>query len=238
MLAVMVLPTPGCADSSPAHSELANAVATGREALGLLVRVARFCGPAAEASAPAGECRLGTVSGPAGASFYEGDHEIVFRFIGADGRDDLSFRSHREGGVHETELTGRFQHAGRSHRIRAWSLGVARAGVAYEELEVASRVHVEGADRVLDLEEVRYQIRDGAMASFYRTYWNTWDTPVGKFELEDGLFEGVRGRDGRWRLHAEGVVERDGTHFADVEIGGHEDPRHAVVATPDGRISL
>jgi hypothetical protein len=229
---------PGCTDSSPVHAELASAVADGREALGLHVRVARFCGPTAEASVMAGGCQLDEVEGPAGASFYERDHVIAFRYTAEDGQTDLEYRSEGDSGVRETTLAGRVTLGGKLRRVNATSIIVARAGEDYQEVEIATRLRLEGDDRRVELEEVFYRIREGDHESFYRTYWDSWETKAGAFVLDDGIFEGARAGDGRWRMHAEGVVSRDGEPFAHVEIGGPTDARRAIIALPDGDLEL
>jgi hypothetical protein len=200
--------------------------------------VARFCGPATEASAPAGECHPVTSRGPAGASFYEEEHAIEFRFESADGEMLVEYRSELEDGVRETELSGRAMLAGRPHRLSMSSLTVARAAPGFEEVETAERARIEGDDRRVELEEVRYRLREDGEESFYRTYWDCWETEEGLFELEDGLYEGYRSPRGEWHLATEGVVRLDGVAFGDVELRGPRDARRAVIVTGEGDIEL
>ncbi len=239
MVAVTVhLLTTACTGSSPAHTELAEAVAVGREASGLLGRVAHFCGPATDASAPVGICHPVVERGPAGASFYDEPHAIEFHFESADGQMVLDYRSEAEDGVRETALSGRAFLFGRAHILSLWSLTVARASTDFEEVEDALRARIEGDDRLIELEEVRYHLREDGEESFYRTYWDSWQTPLGLFELEDGRYEGYRSPMGRWHLSAEGLVRLDGADVGEVALGGPVDARRAVVRTPDGDIEL
>ncbi len=233
MIAVTVhLLSPGCTGDSPVYSELAGAVAIGREASGLLGRVARFCGPAAEASAPAGTCHLVESRGPAGASSY------TFRFESDDGETQLEYRSELEDGVHEVALSGRAPLGGHPHRVSMWSLAVARAGDDFEEAESALRARVEGLDRLIELEEVRYRLREDGAESFYRTYWDSWETARGTFTLDDGLYEGHRSPGGGWHLATDGVVRLDGGIVGEVALGGPRDARRAVVMMEGGEIEL
>ncbi|MBW2462015.1 MAG: hypothetical protein JRH11_10235 [Deltaproteobacteria bacterium] len=231
----------GCADASPAHTELATAIAVGREAWGLYERAPRLCGPAAGATGadavPEGECQLDFVRGLVGPSFHDEDHALGFRFIGIDGTD-VTVRSERDGGALEVEVAGRVPIGGRLVRVTLGVLAVGTRGSDHEEAEVALRARIEGGDLDLDLDEVRYLLREGASEVFYRTWYDTWLTPAGTFVLEDGVFEGERGSSGRWHLHAEGVVYRDGLPFASVELGGPEDARRAVVASRPGALEL
>ena len=230
----------GCAEASPAHTELATAIAVGRDAWGLYERAPRLCGPSAGGAAdamPDGECQIDFVRGRVGPSFHEEDHALGFRFIGTDGTD-VTVRSEREGGALEVQVSGRVPIGGRLFRVTLGALAVGSRGPDLEEAEVALRARIEGNDLDLDLDEVRYLLREGATEVFYRTWYDTWFTPAGTFVLEDGVFEGERGSSGRWHLHAEGVVHRDGSPFASVELGGPEDARRAVVASPPGALEL
>jgi hypothetical protein len=188
------------------------------------------CGPGADGAAAPGECAVERSFGLAGAHYYEGDHEVAFRYTG-DG-NDLRFSSVRNRNHRKAYVNGLWVVDGVALRLTLEELEVGRVDGAEEEVERVMAARVEGDDLALDLEEVHYRRRDPESESFYITWTNAYDTADASYAL-DAQFEGKSGAT-RWVYEAEGALERDAMPHGLVELRGPADGPHPVVTTDAG----